>query len=150
MAQYVRHGHSGKKQADLVVADNVRRASLTRQLMINRLANNVLSEMPPVLPPARRAAPSRKRGAKVRRGSAGMPVAASVAAIICAFSLGTFFSRPPAEAVTPHQSGQAILPGAPVAAAEAREAAAPAADDVPIANRPTEYRVADFGRFSAA
>ncbi len=142
MAQYVRVGHTGKKQGNLVVQDSVRRGSLTRQLMINRLANNVLAEMPPVLPPARKAVPSRKQ-AKVRRTAPAVPVAASVVGILFAFSLGTFFARPPAQAQAPR-----------AAAVEAVSEAAPAsdevADEVPIANRQTEYQVAEIGRFSAS
>lgn len=110
MAMYMRQGYSGSRQPNLVAQDNERRASLTRQLMINRLARNVLDDLSSSQSPSSRGssrAPRRRSAKKHPKPVA--PVAASVLALVAAFSLGTVFSRPPAQAVAGARAGSAAI-----------------------------------------
>ncbi len=141
MAMYVRQGHSGARQPNLVVEDNQRRASLTKQLMINRLANNVLADMPGAQQAGSRAGQQARKPAPARRGpvrKSGVPlapIAASVLALVGAFSLGTAFTRPPAQAVG--GAGQAISADAIATRGSAAVAEAPTgtgAEDPDAAN----------------
>jgi hypothetical protein len=160
MAMYVRDGQSGRRKANLVVEDNQRRASLTKQLMINRLAKNVLADLPAATPVRGTAASPRAPG-KIGRGwkasaskrnpgtrTNGLAsLAASALALVCAFSLGSFFSRPPAQAAGTSDQAQAVVPGT-----AANEAISPSSDDyVPVANRPealSTVRIADYSSAS--
>lgn len=117
MAMYMRQGQSSQRQPNLVAMDQERRASVTRQLMINRLAGVVLAETRAEEPPAarKRAAAAPRRAVAKKRAKPVAPIAASVLALIAAFSLGTFFSRPPAQAVV----APAVAEAADPASAEA-------------------------------
>ena len=146
MAMYVRDGQSGRRKANLVVEDNERRASLTKQLMINRLANNVLSELPAAAPAVRKAATASRRPAPKGRKPAGshlVSLAVTGLALVCAFSLGSFFSRPAATAAEGRVSQ----------VAEVLHATHPSSEDyIPVANRPEALattRIADYSPRSA-
>ena len=97
MAQYVLHGRSGKKHGDIVAEDNVRRGSLTRQLMINRLAGQVLAETPMASMPAFARKPIRKKAGKQEKDQRAAMLLTG-AALAMAFGLGAMVSRPTAQA----------------------------------------------------
>lgn len=115
--KYMRTGVSGARPAGLVQDDNKRRGSITRQLMINRLADSVLEDSTP------RRGPARKPDRPTPRGSMSpnLAVVAGAVALVGAFALGALTSHRPALA-----SAAAQAPSQPAAQAPAAPAAAPA------------------------
>ncbi|MBU6427754.1 MAG: hypothetical protein KGR26_01965 [Cyanobacteria bacterium REEB65] len=104
LARYMREGISGTKQASLVESDNRRRGSLTRQLMINRMANSVLADVEPARRSRRRPlAPA--ENSTLRSGSRNVLAFLSGASLVGAFALGALTNHVPAASASQSQAG---------------------------------------------